>query len=101
MLPNHRIQGGRAGTPAGQASSVIQKNTSVRAMSRISPDSTIVSRFHIFIRIFIILLDGQTGSLVAGRLAFLPQRRRILAGISGFFPTPEMGLTDRRNRRSP
>jgi hypothetical protein len=43
-LRDHRIQGGMAGNPAGQASSVIQKNTSVMSMSRIKPGPTIASR---------------------------------------------------------
>jgi hypothetical protein len=48
-LPDHRIQGGRAGNTAGQASSVIQKKTSVRSMARIRPVPPIASRMLVLV----------------------------------------------------
>jgi hypothetical protein len=47
--PGHRIQGGRAGNTAGQASSVIQKKTSVRSMTRINPVPPIASRMLVLV----------------------------------------------------
>jgi hypothetical protein len=48
-VPGHRSQGGRAGNTAGQASSVIQKKTSVRSMARIKPVPPIASRMLVLV----------------------------------------------------
>jgi hypothetical protein len=48
-LPDHRTQCGRAGNTAGQASSVIQKKTSVRSMARIRPVPPIASRMLVLV----------------------------------------------------
>jgi hypothetical protein len=48
-VPGHRSQCGRAGNTAGQASSVIQKKTSVRSMTRIRPVPPIASRMLVLV----------------------------------------------------